>query len=166
MENGKVGVSTNEESEEVRLPGLVGPWKGCNTGLTCPCGDVLFVKFMETSRFTPCEGPDRSVSHIGLFQMWQRLCRLFAFVMGSQSLKAHEGHYCALIHDQRRDVAFGEQLPTLVGSWCAKPWDWEGCLVLCGLSAPVRIQHHYPYNRVSQNDYTKKKVKLIWDTLL
>lgn len=25
MENGKVGVSTNEESEEVRVPGSVGP---------------------------------------------------------------------------------------------------------------------------------------------
>jgi len=98
------------------------------------------------------------------------LCRIYSFVMGSlrpkKSVTTHESHCCSLIHDQRRDVAFGGRLPNVVGSWCTKPWDWGGCLVHCALSVQSRLQHHYPHNRVSQNGYTKKKVKLLYTVVI
>lgn len=83
---------------------------------------------METSHSLLAK-EQRNVSHIGLCQMWQRYSVLYCVdslllswaVKTKKSVTAHEGHYCALIHDQRRDVAFGGRVPTLVGSWCAKP---------------------------------------------
>ena len=54
--------------------------------------------------------------------MWQRYsvlyyvdCMLLSWaVKAKKSAMAHEGHYCALIHDQSTDVVFGGRLPTLV----------------------------------------------------
>jgi len=109
-ENGKVGVRADVESEEVGIPGFVGPWKGRNAGLT----RVLVGTFSSSSLWIHlisllAKEQTKAVSHVGLFQMWQRLCGLFAFVMGSQSQKVCYSPWGSVL--------------------CPDPWPEERCCV-------------------------------------
>jgi len=72
-----------------------------------PCGDVLFVKFAkdQTNLSAVLDCSRRGSNCVdSLLLSW--------VVKAYKSVTAHEGHYCAMIHDQRRDVAFGGQLST------------------------------------------------------